>query len=82
MQDTINEMTTNQCFLNVFEEKDITGIELSKFESDFQSYSVNKIFLMHLYARKLEEKNCGAWMNFPYPQTRLINMSNDRVYRR
>ena len=80
MEDTINEMKTDQCFLNVFEEKDITGIDLSDFALHYEGPSVYKTLLMHLYANKLSAKNAGAWNFFPYPETRLINMYEKIVY--
>ena len=70
MKDTSNKMTSNQCFLNVFENKDISGTDMS----DFKMASTYETMIMYLYIKKLSAKNEEDW-DFPkFPETVYTEM--------
>ena len=74
MQDTITEMTKNQSFLNVFEDRDITGTDMAEIVSHGRRANDFQTIVTHLYLKKLYEKN-NAWSNdFPFPQTQCTEM--------
>ena len=68
LKDTMNEMTLNESFLNVFENKDVTGGD----KSDFKYATTSQTMLMHLYITNLCNKN--NWDEFPFAETEYTNM--------
>ena len=79
MQDTINEMNLNQCFLHVFDNKDITGLDMSELTTNYLYTSEFQKILMHLYVNKLILKNGGSWNLFPFPSTVFTQMYENIV---
>ena len=51
MKDAINKMTSDQSFLNVFLDKDITGTDMPH----FQTASMYETIIMHLYMKNLKK---------------------------
>jgi HEPN domain-containing protein len=74
IKDTINEMTSNQNYLHVFDNKDINGSDFT----DFQFPTPSQTMLMHLYIEKLSQKNT-SWNLFPFPETDYTEMYKNIV---
>ena len=53
MQDTITEMTKNQSFLNVFEDRDITGTDMAEIVSRGRRANDFQTIVTHLYIKKI-----------------------------